>query len=481
MRKWNLSEASGKIFSGDWIAGEAGKYEVVSPGDGSVVGFTGVASEDDVERAGEIATKAQIIWGDTSYVERAAVMRRAREILTENRAEVESLLMRESGSLSGKAHHEVQKVIDELDAAEALITQPTGQLLPVENPATLGIARRVPVGVVGVIAPWNAPFMLAMRSVAPAIALGNAVIVKPDIKTAISGGAVIAEMFAAAGLPEGVLHIMPGEAAVGEAVVRSKYTSVISFTGSSGAGRRVGEVAGSMMKRVILELGGNNATIVMADCDLDNAVASGIAGTFRHGGQICMATGRHIVHESIADEYVSRLTEAAANMKLGAPGQEGVTLGPLISELQAERVQEVVDAAVAGGATVLHGGSHEGTFFQPTVLDGVTADNPAFEREIFGPVAPVIRFSTDEEAIELANSTAYGLTAAIHTKDIAKALAITSRLKVGMIALNGQTIYDAAHIPMGGMGASGNGGRHGGQWNLDEFTYWQWITVPTLS
>ncbi|MFD5226322.1 aldehyde dehydrogenase family protein [Microbacterium sp. NPDC058342] len=481
MARWDRSEADGRIFSGGWREAGGGTIPVVSPGDGSLVGRTGVADDADVERAGLSAVAAQAAWGRASYRTRADVLMRAAEALREIRADVEDVLIRESGSLPGKAAHEVDKAIDELVAAASLVTMSQGDILPVEDPSTLGIARRIPVGVVGVIAPWNAPLMLAIRSVAPAIALGNAVIVKPDVKTAFSGGAAIAEAFARAGLPDGVLHVLPGGPETGEAVVRSPHTTVISFTGSSAAGKRVGEVAGGLLKRVVLELGGNNAFIVMADADLDRAVASGVGGSFRHQGQICMATGRHLVHESIADEYVERMRAAVSRMRLGDPLHPETTLGPLITIGQAERVQGIVDASVAGGARVVQGGTHEGVFYQPTILDGVTPENAAFQSEIFGPVAPVTRFSTDEEALALANASDYGLSAAIHSRDVARALGFASRLRAGMVAVNGQTIYDAAHIPMGGIGASGNGGRHGGHWNLDEFTYWQWVTVPTTS
>ncbi|SDM14812.1 aldehyde dehydrogenase family protein [Microbacterium azadirachtae] len=481
MARWDIEDIDGLIFSDGWRPGGGGAHPIVSPGDGGVVAHAGLADESDVERAGASAAAAQAAWGRASYRTRADVLLGAAAALRQIRAEVEHVLIRESGSLPGKASHEVDKAIDELVAAAGLVTMSQGDLLPVEDPSTIGMARRIPVGVVGVIAPWNAPLMLAIRSVAPAIALGNAVLLKPDVKTAFSGGAAIAEVFRRAGLPDGVLHVLPGGPETGEAVVRSPHTSVISFTGSSAAGRRVGEVAGGLLKRVVLELGGNNAFVVMADADLDRAVAAGVAGSFRHQGQICMATGRHLVHESIADEYVERLRAAAAALVPGDPLAPGTTLGPLITAAQTERVHGIVQAAVADGARVMHGGAHDGLFYAPTVLDRVDPDNAAFRAEIFGPVAPVTRFRTEEEALVLANASDYGLTAAIHTRDVARALGFAARLRAGMVAVNGQTIYDAAHIPMGGIGASGNGGRHGGHWNLDEFTYWQWVTVPTIS
>lgn len=479
MKQWDLEEADGQIYSGGWKPGSGGVQPIVSPVDGTSLGTVGIAAEADVERAGQAAAAAQIEWGLSSFRVRADVLSRAADALRDLRGDVELVLVRESGSMPAKAAHEVDKAIDELVAAAALVTASQGDILPVEDPDTLGIARRIPVGVVGVIAPWNAPLMLAMRSVAPALALGNAVIVKPDVKTALSGGAVIAEIFRRAGLPPDLLHILPGGPETGEAVVRSPHTSVISFTGSSAAGHRVGEVAGGLLKRVVLELGGNNAIIVMPDADLDAAVQSGAMGTFRHQGQICMATGRHLVHESIADEYIERLGEVVGRMRVGDPRAEGITLGPLINQGQAERVQGIVDAAVADGARLLRGGTFDGAYYQPTVLDGVDRDNSAFRSEIFGPVAPVTRFVSAEDAIELVNSSPYGLSAAIHSRDVSRALGMARRIRAGMVAVNGQTIYDAAHIPMGGIGASGNGGRYGGHWNLDEFTYWQWVSIPT--
>ncbi|WP_072803240.1 aldehyde dehydrogenase family protein [Rhodococcoides yunnanense] len=466
----------GAIPTEEWGTGSGGWTAIVDVATGEQIGSVALALDSDVEQAGKIAAAAQLTWAAAPFRSRIAVIERARSALEAMRGDLQALMIRETGALRTKANHEIDKTIDELRSAAGLPDQPYGELLPHDEPSVLSMARRVPVGVIGVIAPWNAPLMLAMRSIAPAIALGNAVILKPDVKTALSGGSVIAQIFREAGLPDGIFQVVVGGPDIGEALVRSPHTDMISFTGSSAAGRRVGEVAGGLLKRVVLELGGNNAFIVFEDADLDNALIHAQRGTFAHQGQICMATGRHLVHESIADEYVRRLTAYAKSLKIGNPTSTRVTMGPLIDERQARRVQAVVDDAVAGGATITTGGRYEGPFYQPTVLDGVDEANAAFQAEIFGPVAPITRFSTDEEAIRLAGASNYGLSAAIHTRDVSRALAIAARLRTGMVHINGQTINDSAHIPMGGMGQSGNGGRYGGHWNLDEFTYWQWVT-----
>lgn len=471
---------AGTVYTGTWEIPHGGSYGARDAATGVPLGIVGVADAADVEAAGIAAREAQPAWAATPFPERAAVLARAAAYLEELPAADRVLMQREEGAIAAKIGGELHKSAEELRSAAALLEQPYGDLLPSEDPSVLSLARRVPAGVVGVIAPWNAPLLLAMRAVAPAVALGNAVIVKPDPKTAISGGLVLARAFEAAGLPAGVLHVLPGGPETGEAVVASPHTDVISFTGSTAAGRRVGEVAGRLLKKVVLELGGNNAFVVLDDADLDDAVRLALTGSLLHNGQICMATGRHLVHESIADDYVERLRAAAAALKVGDPTHADTRIGPLISIQQAERVQEVVDAAVAGGAEVLTGGRHDGPFFPPTVLDGVGPGNAAFEREIFGPVMPVTRFATDDEAIALANGTDYGLSAAIHTADLNRGLALANRLRTGMVHINGMTIGDAPWVPMGGMGQSGNGGRYGGHWNLDEFTSWQWVTARSV-
>jgi benzaldehyde dehydrogenase (NAD) len=474
-RKW-----SGAIFSGTWRAGSGPVRDVTNPATGEVVGQVGTAAVDDVDGAAGLAATAQPAWAQTGYPVRADVFRRAAAALAAERDAVVGWLIREGGGTAGKGLFEVSLAIDELLTSAALVTQPIGELLPAEDAQRQSIARRVPFGVVGVISPWNFPLILALRSVAPALAVGNAVVLKPDPKTAVCGGALIASLFEEAGLPEGLLHVLPGGVDVGEALVVSAGTDMISFTGSTRAGHRVGELAGARLKRVALELGGNNAFIVLDDADVDVAVNNGGWGAFVHQGQICMAVGRHLVHESLATEYLDKITKLATAQVMGDPGEPSVTLGPLISIAQAERVESIVEASVAAGARPVLGGQRAGCFYPATVLDDVRPGMAAFDEEIFGPVIAVTTFSTDEDAARLANATGYGLVAAVQTRSVARGLRLANQLRTGMVHVNDQTVDDRAHIPMGGRGRSGNGSRFGGHWSIDEFTQWQWLTTREI-
>jgi benzaldehyde dehydrogenase (NAD) len=313
--------------------------------------------------------------------------------------------------------------------------------------------------------------------VAPALALGNAVVLKPDPQTPVVGGAMFEAVFRAAGLPEGVLQVVLGGADVGEALVTDPNIPVVSFTGSTAVGRRVGELAGGMLKKVSLELGGNNAFIVLDDADLDAATAAGAFSAFQFQGQVCFAAGRHLVQHDIADRYVEALTAKAQRLRLGDPYREEVQLGPIVNEKQLRRVDDIVQRSIAGGAHLAEGGTHEGLFYRPTVLTEVTTESPAWTDEIFGPVAPITVFGSDDEAVALANASAYGLVASIYTRSLGRGLAIADRMRTGMVHINDGTLNDEAIIPFGGMGASGNGSRYGGEATLDTFTEWQWVTV----
>jgi benzaldehyde dehydrogenase (NAD) len=330
--------------------------------------------------------------------------------------------------------------------------------------------------VVGVITPWNFPIVLAMRSIGPALALGNAVVLKSDPNTPVSGGVIIARVFEEAGLPEGVLHVLGGGADVGQALVEDPNVRMISFTGSTRVGRIVGEAAGRGLKRMVLELGGNCPLIVLDDADIEAASSAGAWGSFLHQGQICIAVSRHLVHESIAEDYLAALAERAGRLTVGNPATSEVALGPIINQKQVERVQRIVDETVTAGASALVGGTHDGPFFPATVLRDVLPEMAAFKEEIFGPVAAVTTFRTDEEAVELANATDYGLAAAVQSGSQSRAADLAEGLHAGMVHVNDQTVNEEPPAPFGGFKCSSNGGHFGGVSQLELWTEWQWLT-----
>jgi benzaldehyde dehydrogenase (NAD) len=467
---------TGKVFSGTWRAA-ATRIGVKEPATGELLGEVGESQPTDLEEHVARAQAAQAAWAAKPAEERAALFRRAARILEDNRPALLDAIVRETGGVPGKAAVELGGSIDELYHSAALLIEPEGHLLPSHDPARLSIARRVPLGVVGVIAPWNFPMLLAMRSVAPAIALGNAVVLKPDPQTPIVGGVAIARAFEEAGLPPGVFTVVNGGAAVGEALVEAKGVRMITFTGSTAVGRRVGELAGKHLKRVALELGGKSPFIVLEDADLEAAAAAGAWGSFLHQGQICMASGRHIVHRKVVNEYLEILTRKAQALPVGDPYRQQVAIGPIINARQVARIDKIVMDSVQAGARVTAGGTHEGPFYKPTVLADVRPAMPAYDLEIFGPVAPVIVAEDEEDAIRIANDTEYGLSGAVQTGSLERGLRVARQIKSGLVHVNDQTIHDFADIPFGGRGASGNGSRFGSLTNWEEFTEWQWMTV----
>ncbi|MEV6647956.1 aldehyde dehydrogenase family protein [Amycolatopsis sp. NPDC051371] len=467
---------TGKIFTGQWTSTGA-TMTATEPATGDTLGEVGTADADTLARSADRAADAGRDWAARNFAERAAVLRRAAELFAEHGEEITTWLVREAGKPRGPAKLDFDLALDELHEAVALPSQPWGSLLPTTQPGRTSLARRVPFGVVAVIAPWNFPLVLAMRSVAPALATGNAVLLKPASETAICCGVVIARLFQEAGLPEGVLHMLPGKGSeLGNAVAEDPNIGMVSFTGSTPVGRSLSEAAGKHFKKFVSELGGNNAFLVLDDADAGAAAAAGAFGSFVHQGQVCMAVGRHLVAESLAEDYVAELARIAESLTVGDP-REDVDLGPVINESQADHITDIVDRSVRAGAKIAAGGNRDGLFIRPTVLTGVTPDMPAFAEEIFGPVAVVTTFGSDDEAVELANSTPYGLVAGVHAGSTARALDVGDRLQAGMVHINDQTVNDEAQAPFGGIGDSGGDSRFGATVNLEEFTRTQWVTI----
>lgn len=467
----------GRIFTGSWQVSAGGDAAVVEPATGTELGRIGLAGAEDVTASVAQAVIAQREWAATPFPVRAAVLRRAGDAVQRHTDELRDWIVRETGGIPGKAYFELDHAAQNCYEAATLPSRPLGELLPSAVPRW-SMVRRVPAGVVGVITPFNGPLALAMRSVAPALALGNAVVLKPDPRSAVSGGVALAALFAEAGLPPGVLHVLPGGADIGTVVVTDPHVRAISFTGSTAAGRAVAGLAGRHLKRAHLELGGNSALIVLDDADLDQAISAAAFGSFFYQGQICMTTGRHLVHQAVYPEYVTRLAAKADRLPVGNPATEQVALGPLIDAGQRDRVHQLVTSSVTAGARLVTGGTYRDLFYRPTVLADAGPSIPAYEQEVFGPVAVVTPFATVDDAVKLASDSEYGLVLGILTADVARGLALAERIPTGIAHINDQTINDEAHAPFGGVSASGTGSRFGGAAaNIDAFTETRWITA----
>lgn len=468
---------AGRIFDGaQWRTPLGGTRTVSEPATGAPLASAGIANAEDMVAAVGRAHAAQPAWAALNPRDRAAVLLRAATILQQHFDELALAIARETGGIVPKGQHEVKEAIVLCQIAAGLPMQSQGDVLP-SVPGRLSIARRVPHGVVGVISPFNFPLILGIRSVAPALALGNAVVLKPDPRTPVSGGVIMAEVFRRAGLPEGVLQVLPGDAEAGEALVTDAVVPMIAFTGSPGVGRRIGELAGRHLKKVSLELGGANNLIILDDVDLDAAASAAAFGAWFHQGQICMASNRVLVHEAVAEGLKQRLIGKAQHLPVGDGASGRVALGPMIDAKQLQRFDAVVKDTVKQGAKLEAGGSFEGLCYKPTVLSGVKPGMRSFDEEPFGPLVNLVTFRTDEEAVELANNSQGGLAAAVIGRNVARAMAIGQRLKAGMVHINDQTVNDECTNPFGGPGLGGNGSAVGGPADIDEYTRWQWLTL----
>jgi benzaldehyde dehydrogenase (NAD) len=467
----------GRLYINGW-AGAGATAPVVSPASAEILGHYGVATPDDVAAAVDIARAAQRDWAVRPADERATILRRAGDLLVERAEDLAHWLSSEAGSAQGKARFEAGLVAAEFHQAAATALMPYGHLLQSNRPR-LSMMRRRPVGVVGVISPFNFPAILSARSIAPALGLGNAVVHKPDPRTAVSGGLFFAAVLEEAGVPQGVFSVLPGGADVGAALVEHPRVPVISFTGSTEAGRIIGRRAGELLKRAHLELGGNNALVVLPGVDIQAAASAGAWGSFLHQGQICMTTGRHLVHTDIYDEYVAALAAKARMLPAGNPA-EGLPLGPIIDQRQRNKIHAIVRSSVDAGARLEAGGRYRDLFYEATVLSEVTPDHDAFALEIFGPVAPVTRFSSTAELRDLVFASDYGLSIGVLSGDPYAAFELADDFPTGILHINDQTVDDEAQAPFGGVGASGTGARFGGhEANIEAFTESQWVTIQS--
>lgn len=439
--------------------------------DDTIVTLQG-ASTNDVDKAYASARTAQREWAGLTPNKRSKVIARAAELLAERREEIVDWLITESGSTAIKANKEVSLAIAITREAATFPARMTGQIFPSNTPNKEVRVYRKPLGVVGVISPWNFPLHLSQRSVAPALALGNAVVLKPATDTPVTGGLLIAKIFEDAGLPAGVLNVVAGRGStIGDYFVEHEVPSLISFTGSTPVGRGVGAKAlgGQHIKPVSLELGGNAPLVVLDDADLDAAVGQAVVGTFLHSGQICMAVNRIIVDASVYDEFVDKFAEAASQVAYGDPAGDGVLVGPVINDSQLNNHIERIDKAKADGVRIVTSGEIEGRVVPPHVFADVDPDSELAQEELFGPLVSVIKAADEADAIRIANHHEFGLSSSIFTQDLDRGARVAQAFAAGMTYVNEMPVQDEAHIAFGGERNSGIG-RFNGEWAIQEFT-----------
>jgi aldehyde dehydrogenase (NAD+) len=468
-------------IEGEWVGAlDGGVYDDLNPYTGEVFARVSSGKRADARRAIDAAVAAFPAWSHTLPVERQALFLRAADILQMKQMEIVEILAEETGCTFGFAMFQTMFTPGLLREAAAQVHQTQGEIIPADLPGAFYMAIRQPVGVVAGIAPWNAPLILSLRSICIPIAYGNTAVLKPSMESAVAGGVMIAQVFHEAGFPKGVLNLVTngpgGSGKIGDEFIENPKVRRINFTGSSEVGRQLAEKAGRHLKRVALELGGQNPLIILHDADVDQAVDAAAFGAFLHQGQICMSTRRIIIEKPVAEEFTEKFVKKVLTYKTGNPKERDTVAGPLINQQQLDKVKNSVDGAVRDGAKVLCGGRSEGLCCYPTVLTNVKPATPFAREETLGPVVSIIEVENEEEALTVANDTMYGLSAAVFTRDFAKGMAIAERIESGIVHINDQTVHDEPQVPFGGVKDSG-WGRFGGRAALEEFTELRWITA----
>ncbi|MFB6179862.1 MAG: aldehyde dehydrogenase family protein [Halorientalis sp.] len=466
------------LIGGSWqSAGDRETISVSDPSKQEEWAEVPAGTLDDVDAAYEAATRKQPGWGDKDPNQRAGVINKVLAAVDEYEDTIMDLLKTESGSGHMKAQMEVTTAQGIISEARSFPNRMGGDVKDSFIEGKEHLVKQEPAGVVTVIPPWNFPFHLSMRAVAPALALGNAVVLKPASDTPVTSGLLVARLFEEAGLPPGLINVVPGHGSeIGDRVAGHPDTNVVAFTGSTEVGKRVAKQAMDSLAFPALELGGNGPQVVLEDADVDNAASAGAFGSFAHQGQVCISINRHLVHESIYDDYVEQLVEKAEMVPTGSAHDMSTIVGPIINEGQRDQILDFIDETVEQGATLETGGDHDGLVVEPTVLSDATNGMSASCNEHFGPVAPVIPFSDDEEAIEMANATEFGLAASVFSQDRNRAEDAADAIDAGMVHINDQPINDEGHVPFGGMKSSGMG-RYNGEYIMREMTETKWISV----
>jgi acyl-CoA reductase-like NAD-dependent aldehyde dehydrogenase len=459
------------LVGGEWLGDDREGIEVINPYDGSIIGVVPEASAEDVDRAVVAARQGFAVISEMPAYKRSEILARTSDLILRDEDEIAGIIAREAGKSWKYAISEVGRSAETFSFASLEAKAGHGEIVPMDaspvSAGRFGYCIRVPIGVVGAITPFNFPLNLVAHKVAPAIAAGNSLVLKPSTKTPLSA-IKLAELLMEAGLPDGVLNLLVGPGArVGMRLTEDERLAMITFTGSPPVGREIKARCG--LKRVVLELGSNSPTIIDEDSDVDAAVARCVVGSFANSGQVCISVQRIFVHRKCYAEFISKFTEATRKLLVGDPLDKSCDIGPMISRQELERALDWLDEAKKLGAVVEEGGEALGNCLKPTILTGVTKEMKIMCSEVFAPIVSVIPYASFDEALDMADDSVYGLQAGIYTKDINKAFKAIRRLDVGGVIINDVPTFRADHMPYGGNKGSGLG-REGVRYAIEEMT-----------
>jgi acyl-CoA reductase-like NAD-dependent aldehyde dehydrogenase len=473
-----LAKLNRQYIGGVWRDGSSERtLRDKNPYDGKTIADFKLASLSDLDEAYRSAAAAQKIWAEVNPFEKRTILEKAIAWIEQNESDITDIIIDELGGTHLKAFIEIMLVKSFIKEASTYPLRMTGEILPSTVDGKENRLYRIPAGVVGVISPFNFPFNLSMRSVAPALACGNGVVLKPHDDTPIMGGTLVAKIFEEAGIPKGLLNVIVADIGeIGDAFVEHPIPRIISFTGSEAVGRHIGGVAGRSLKKAILELGGNSALIVLEDADLQIAINAAVFSRFAHQGQVCMCANRILVQRSVYTKFLDKFVDQVSKLKAGDPRDPQTDLGPLINQRQAETFSKQVQKGIDEGARAALRGKVEGNIASPTIFADVKPDMWIAQNEMFGPAVCVLPFDTPQDAIRIANDSPYGLSGAIHTQDVEYGAELAKQIESGMVHVNDGTINDDPLIAFGGEKASGFG-RLNGRWALEEFTALKWVSV----
>lgn len=469
------------FVDGKWVGAEAPQIDVVDPASGQTIATVPSLGAAETRQAIEAAARAQKGWAARPAKERSAILRRWFDLMMENQDDLGAILTAEQGKPLAEAKGEIAYAAAFIEFYAEEAKRVYGSIVPAPTSDRRIVVLKQPIGVCAAITPWNFPAAMITRKAAPALAAGCTMVVKPATMTPLSAFA-LAELARRAGVPDGVLSIVTGKAsAIGGEMTSNPLVRKVTFTGSTEIGKELMQQSASTVKKISLELGGNAPFIVFDDAGIDAAVEGAVASKYRNTGQTCICTNRFLVQSAVHDEFVEKLAKKVAQLKVGSGFEEGVAQGPLIEMAAVEKVEEHVADAVAGGAKILTGGKRHakgGTFFEPTVIVGMTQDMKAAREETFGPLAPVFRFETEEEAVALANDTPFGLASYFYSRDIGRVWRMAEALEYGLVGVNAGIISTEV-APFGGFKESGLG-REGGPWGIEEFLEVKYVAMAGL-